>query len=97
MALVTSCKTGCAPYHVMTTTTGTGCSLFIIDTARENSSTSWGHTTNITTAEAPATIKGMHHTPHPLTAAAYNTHPSTDALGNTRIDTHHSRPAAGLV
>ena len=49
--------------------------------------TSQDHNTNLTTVGAPATTGGMHPTPYPTTAVAYNTHPPTDAVGNTLAST----------
>ena len=79
----------CAPDHIMTMIAGTDHSLFITDTARENTLSSQGHTTNLNVAEAPATTVGTHPAPYPTTAAAHNTHPQTDTLGNVLIGTPH--------
>ena len=77
-----------APNHVTTTTAGTDHGPFITDAAREDPSTGQGHTTDLTAAEAPATIRGMHPTPHPTITAAHDTHSLKDALGNTFAGTH---------
>ena len=82
------------PNHVMTTAAGTDHSPFITDAARENALTGWSHTANLATAEATATVKGMHPTPNPTTEAASDTHPPTDTLGNTLTGTHCSGTAA---
>ena len=63
--------------------------LFITDVARENALTSQGYNTNLNAAEAPVTNGGTHPTPYPATAAAHNTHPPIDLLGNTHQDTPH--------
>ena len=58
------------------------------DTAKEDALTCQDHATNPIVAEAPATIGGRHPSPHPSTAAAYNTHQPNDTLDNIITKTH---------
>ena len=53
----------------------------------KNTSPGQGHTTNPNVAEVPATTGGTY--PSPTTAAACDTHPLTDTLGNTTTRTPH--------
>ena len=69
-------KTGHAPDHIMTTTVGMDPSSFITDAAKNDTLTSQDHTTDPTTAEVPATIRGMHSVPHHTTTAASDTYPT---------------------
>ena len=78
------------PNHITTTTVETDPSLFITDAGKEYALTSQDHTINLTMAEAPATIGGMHPTLHPITTAVHDTHPAQDALGNTLAGTHYT-------
>ena len=104
MTLVTSCRTVQRkfPYQehptamtdhasnlFTTTTTGTDQSPFITDASREDASIGQGHTINLNVTKAPASIGGMHSTLYATTAAAHNTHPLKDTLGNTLTRTHH--------
>ena len=77
-----------APDHIMTTTAGTDCSSFITDAAREDTSIGQGHIIDLTATEAPANVRGMHPAPHPTTAAAHESHPLKDVLGDTLTGTH---------
>ena len=69
-------KTGHTPNHIMTTAVGTDPNPFISDTAKEHILTGQDYTTNLTAAEAPVTIGGMHHTLYSTTVAANDAHPS---------------------
>ena len=77
--------TGHAPDPV-----GTAPSNLTTDAAKEDALTGQDHTTDPTVAGALAAIRGMHPTPHPMTAAAHNTHKPNDALSNTLAKTHHT-------
>ena len=77
--------TGCTSDPV-----GTDPSCLTTDAAKEDASTSQEHTTDPTMAEAPATINGMHPTPHPTTIAAHDTHQLNDALDDTVTEIHHA-------
>ena len=78
----------CDPDHAMTTATGTDHSPFITYVAREYALTSQGHTTDLITAEATATTKGMDPGLHPTITAAHDNHPLTDALSVTITRAH---------
>ena len=82
-----------APNHVTITTAWTDHSLFITDTVWENDVMGQGHSTNLNAAEAPATTRDMHPTPYPTTAAAHDTHPPTDTLGDTLVRTPNTGTA----
>ena len=77
----------------MTTTTGTDHSPFITDEAKEDTLTGQSHTSDLTMAEVPATIEGIHPTPHPITTAAHDAHPSTGTLSDTLTGTQHTGTA----
>ena len=64
-------------------------SLFITDTARENTSSGQSHTTNLNVATG-----GMHPAPCPTTTVTHNTHPLIDALGDTFTGAPHISTAA---
>ena len=82
--------TGHAPDCVKTTSIGTDASPLTTDTAKEDVLTSQDHAANCTAAEALATIRELHHTPHPTSVAVCVTHQLTNALCDTLTGTHHT-------
>ena len=83
--------TGHTSNHVMTTTVVTDPSPLTTDTAKEDGLTSQDHAASPTAAEAPASIRGMHPTPHPTTTVAHDTHQPNNALDDTHWG--HTEPA----
>ena len=81
--------TGHAPNQVMTTIIGTDPSPSL-DTTKEDVLTNQDHANDLTMAEAPAAIGGMHPTLLPTTTSANDTHPPKDALGDTLARTQNT-------